>query len=41
MLPPFTDYENYIDYIKSLPQYPEPEVFSRTQLVAEVETLMK
>ena len=25
--PPFTDYDNYIEYIKQLPQYPEPEVF--------------
>ena len=26
-VPPFTEYDNYIDYIKGLPQYPEPEVF--------------
>lgn len=25
--PKFTEYEGYIEYIKSLPQYPEPEVF--------------
>ena len=25
--PPFTEYENYIEYVRSLPQYPEPEVF--------------
>jgi dynein heavy chain len=25
--PPFAEYEGYIDYIKTLPQYPEPEVF--------------
>lgn len=25
--PPLTDYEGYLDYIKKLPQYPDPEVY--------------
>lgn len=25
--PKFTEYEGYIEYIKNLPQYPDPEVF--------------
>lgn len=25
--PKFSDYEGYIDYIKKLPQFPEPEVY--------------
>lgn len=25
--PKFTEYEGYIEYIKGLPQYPDPEVF--------------
>ena len=25
--PKFTEYEGYIEYVKSLPQYPDPEVY--------------
>lgn len=25
--PKFTEYDGYLEYIKTLPQYPEPEVF--------------